>query len=99
MKKIIVIAIFALFLSACGSSNQRENARVKNIEVSNDAKVALADKSSDEKVICKQIRKTGSNRITTVCQSESEMKAIREATQRELRRKPQSGPSGESGGR
>ena len=86
MKKILVIATLTLTLMSCGSSNKREAARVNNIEVTKKSKIVLNDKSSDEKVICKQQRKIGSNRITTICQSESEIKAIREATQNQTRK-------------
>jgi len=83
MKKIITLLSIAVFLSSCASNSGSRNT-AKNIEVSRSAKLTLADKNSDEKVICKQVRKTGSNRISTVCRSQSELKATREATKRDL---------------
>ena len=85
MKKTTILLSIAVFLASCASNSGSRNT-AKNIEVSRNAKIVLADKSSDERVICKQIRKTGSNRISTVCRSSSEIKAERKATQTELRR-------------
>jgi hypothetical protein len=101
MKNIILILLTLTFAVACGSNNKNSNARLRNLDVSDDAKMTLADKGSDEKVICKQTRRTGSHRITTVCRSQSEIKAQREATQFQLRGKNhQTGASGgEAGGR
>lgn len=79
----------------CASNSASKN-RLSNIKVSHTAKVVLADKDSNEKVICKQVRKTGSNRITTVCRAQSEIDARRESTQRELQKRTlRGGPSGE----
>lgn len=93
MKNVFISVLVMLFVASCASNSS--NNRVKNIEVSHNAKVVLADKNSEEKVICKQIKKTGSHRITTVCQAASDIEARRETTQRELQRRTiRSGPSG-----
>jgi heat shock protein HslJ len=86
MKKIIIMLSLAVFMASC-ASNSSSNNRTKNIAVSQNAKVVLADKTSDEKVICKQTKRTGSNRIITVCRSQSEIDAITKQTQSELLRK------------
>jgi hypothetical protein len=98
MKNLFLLLLTLAFAVACGSNNKNTNSRIKDLEVSTDAKIALADKDSDEKVICRQVKKIGSNRITTVCRSESEMEELRERTQAELRRGAQSGPSGQGKG-
>ena len=98
MKNIILIIAISVFVASC-ASNSHSNNRMRNVQVSKNAKQTLANKNSDEKVICKQQRRIGSNRITTVCLSESEIKTSREKAQRELNRGSQSGPSGESIGR
>ena len=85
MKNIILIIAISTLVASC-ASNSHSNNRMRNVQVSKNAKQTLANKDSKEKVICKQQRRIGSNRITTVCLSESETKAIREATQRELNR-------------
>jgi Na+-transporting NADH:ubiquinone oxidoreductase subunit NqrF len=86
MKILLILLTATLFISSCASNGSSSN-RAKNLQVSKNAKDVLADKSSDERVICKQQRKTGSNRIVTICLSESEMKDVREKTQRDLRRR------------
>ncbi len=85
MKNIILILLTLTFAVACGSNNKNSNARMRNLDVSEDAKMTLANKDSDEKVICKQHKRTGSHRITTVCRSQSEIRAEREATQFHLK--------------
>ena len=71
---------------------------MRNLDVSDDAKMTLADKDSDEKVICKQQRRIGSHRITTVCRSQSEIQAEREATEFHLRNSNHNtGPSSSEG--
>ncbi len=86
MKKIILTAVATLFLVSC-ATNSSSNNRVKNIEVSKNAKLALADKNSKERVICRQTQRIGSHRITTICLSEGEIEANRKATQAELERR------------
>jgi len=93
MKNILITVLVLVFVASCASNSS--NSKVKNIEVSHNAKVVLADKDSEEKVICKQIKKTGSHRITTVCQAASDIEDRRKTTQRELQRRTlRSGPSG-----
>ena len=93
MKKILTITLSVAFLASC-ATNSASNNRVKNIQVSKNAKLALADKNSKERVICKQTQRTGSHRITTVCLSESELEASRKDTQREVRKRSlRSGPT------
>ena len=60
--------VVSLFIISC-ATNTVSNNRANNIQVTKNAKMVLADKNSDEKVICKQVKRTGSNRITTICQS------------------------------
>jgi hypothetical protein len=94
MKNILILLSLTIFMVSC-ASNSSSNNRTKNIEVSKNAKLTLADKNSDEKVICKQVKKTGSNRITTVCNSQSEIDGRRDSTQRELQKRiGRGGPSG-----
>ncbi len=99
MKNKILILTISIYLVGCASTSS-QNARTRNLSVTTNAKRTLANKDSDEKVICKQERRMGSNRITTVCRSESEIKALRDETQRDLRRtQHQTGVSrAESGG-
>ncbi len=85
MKKIIILVSISLFFVGCASNSSSVN-RTKNIVVTTHAKEVLADNTSEEKVICKQVKRTGSNRITTVCRSQSEIREIREATQLQLRK-------------
>lgn len=85
MKKLIVLLCLTVFMVSCASNSGTKN-KMANAEVSDHSKVVLADKDSKEKVICKQIKKTGSHRVTTVCQSQSEMSATRKATQRDIQR-------------
>lgn len=94
MKNILILLCLTVFMVSCASNSGTQN-RTKNIEVSNNAKLTLADKNSDEKVICRQVKKTGSHRITTVCRSQSEIDGRRDSTQRELQKRVgRGGPSG-----
>ncbi len=100
MKKIIILLCLTIFMVSCASNSGTKN-KLANADVSDHSKVVLADKDSKEKVICKQIKKTGSHRVTTVCRSQSETAAIRKATQRDIEKNQfRSGPSkSENGGR
>lgn len=89
MKKILILLALALFIVSCGSPANKN--KMASAEVSHNAKVVLADKNSDEKVICKQIKKTGSHRITTVCEAQSDIGERREQTQRELTKQTMKG--------
>ena len=86
MKTLSLTLITLIFTAACGSNNKNANTRIKDIDVSNKAKMTLADKSSVEKVICKQHKRTGTNRISTICRSESEIAELRRLTQNNLRK-------------
>jgi len=90
MKKLLPIVIAMAFLASC-ASNPTSNNRIKNLEVSHNAKIALADKNSDEKVLCQQIKKTGSHRVTTICRSTSEIDKTRQNTQREMQKRAMRG--------
>ena len=96
MKKIIILAFITLFMVGCASTSG-SNTKLAKADVSDGSKLALADKDSEEKVICTQERRIGSNRITTICRSESELKYQREQTQNALRNNPRVG-GGVSGG-
>lgn len=86
MKNILILLSLTIFMVSC-ASNSSSNNKLSNAEVSRSAKLVLADKSSDEKVICRQVKKTGSNRITTVCEAQSVIEARRDSTQRELQKR------------
>ncbi len=93
MKKTLILLITTIFVISC-ASNGGSNNKMRNADVSNKSKVVLADNTSDEKVVCKQIKKTGSHRTTTVCRSASEIEATRKATRNEVERTQfRSGPS------
>lgn len=93
MKNIILILAISTFLAGCASNSQSNN-RMRNVEVSKTAKISLADKNSDDKVICKQIKKIGSNRVTTVCESKAAIEARKNTTQRELQKRSGRGSVG-----
>jgi len=96
MKKIIIIACASLFFVGCASNSSSVN-RTKNLAVSQSAKEVLADNTNEEKVICKQHKRLGSHRITTVCRSQSEIDAKRDVTQRELQKRMGRGSVGPAG--
>ena len=83
MKRILTITLSVAFLASCASSSSHRNP-LTNADVSKNSKIVLADKNSTEKVICKQQMRLGTHRKTTVCRTQGEMKAEREATQRAL---------------
>lgn len=56
---------------------------------------ALLTGDEDERVICEQVKKTGSNRPERVCQTVAQKKAIREESKKTLH---ESRPSGRMGG-
>jgi hypothetical protein len=97
MKNIILILAISTVVASC-ASNSHSNNRMRNVQVTKNAKQTLANKDSDEKVICKQQRRTGSNRITTVCRSSSEIAAERKATQDQLELRGTNHQTGAKGG-
>ncbi len=97
MKKIIILAFISLFMVGCASTSGSNN-KLAKADVSDGAKNVLADKDSEERVICKQERRTGSNRITTICRSQSELDYQREQTQNALRSNPRIGGGASGGG-